>query len=76
MENEAKEKSQAAQLKEKLFINKKNGCRKVSSDDIIRADEFCEEYKNFLDHAKIEREAVIYAIEAAQNAGVRPHNDL
>lgn len=69
MENVANEKSKAASLKEKLFLNRKNGCRKVNSEDMVKADEFCEEYKNFLDHAKIEREAVVYSIEAAKNAG-------
>ena len=52
MSNE--EKSKAAQLKEQLFMNRKNGCRKVSADEIVKADEFCEEYKNFLDNAKID----------------------
>ena len=64
-----KDKSKAALLKEKLFMNRKNGCRKVSADDVKKADEFCEEYKNFLNQAKIEREAVIYALEAAKIAG-------
>ena len=69
MENVANEKSKAASLKEKLFLNRKNGCRKVNSEDMVKADEFCEEYKNFLGKAKIEREAVAYAIEAAKKAG-------
>ena len=54
------ENSKAAQVKKQLFMNRKNGCRKVSTDDIVKADEFCEEYKNFLNNAKIEREAVNY----------------
>ncbi len=69
MSEEKKEKSQAAQLKEKLFISKKNGCIKVSEEDIRKADEFCEEYKNFLNNGKTEREAVAYAVEAAKIAG-------
>ena len=72
MSNE--EKSKAAQLKEQLFMNRKNGCRKVSADEIVKADEFCEEYKNFLDNAKIEREAVSYSIEAAKNAGFEEYD--
>ena len=67
--SETTEKSVAAIKKEQLFMNRKNGCRKVSSEEIKKADEFCEEYKYFLDHAKVEREAVIYAIEAAKIAG-------
>ena len=72
MSNE--EKSKAAQLKEQLFMNRKNGCRKVSADEIVKVDEFCEEYKNFLDNAKIEREAVSYSIEAAKNAGFEEYD--
>lgn len=66
---ENKEKTQAALMKEKLFMNRKNGCRKISSEELKKADEFCEEYKNFLDHAKVEREAVSYALDAAKIAG-------
>ncbi len=66
---ENKEKTQAALMKEKLFMNRKNGCRKISSEELKKADEFCEEYKNFLDHAKVEREAVGYALDAAKIAG-------
>ena len=69
MSNKKEEKSAAAQLKEKLFLNRKNGCLKVSEEDIRKSDEFCEEYKNFLNNGKIEREAVEYAVAAAEKAG-------
>ena len=69
MLNKKEEKSEAAQLREKLFRNKKNGCVKVSTDEIKKADEYCEEYKNFLNRAKTEREAAAYAVEAAEKAG-------
>lgn len=69
MSNNKEEKSAAAKLKEKLFRNKKNGCFRVSEEDIKKSDLFCVEYKNFLDKAKIEREAVDYAIAAAEKAG-------
>ena len=73
--SEKEEKSKSAQLKEKLFLNKKNGCVRVSEEEMNRADEFCEEYKNFLNLAKTEREAVTYAIEAAQRAGFTEVSD-
>ena len=69
MSEEKKEKSASALLKEKLFASKKQGCLKVSGEELEAADSFCEEYKNFLGKAKIEREAVAYAIEAAKKAG-------
>ncbi len=69
MSENNEEKSAARQQKEKLLIQKKNGCRKVSAEIIKQADEFCEEYKNFLDHGKTEREAVAYAVETARTAG-------
>ena len=60
MSEEIKEKSAAAQLKEKLFLSKKSGCLKVTAEETEAADSFCEEYKNFLNNGKIEREAVAY----------------
>ncbi|MBR2176067.1 MAG: aminopeptidase [Clostridia bacterium] len=69
MSNKKEEKSEAAKLKEKLFVSKKNGCYKVSAEELEKADEFCKEYKNFLDNGKIEREAVAYAVAAAEKAG-------
>ncbi len=69
MSEEIKEKSASAQLKEKLFLSKKSGCLKVTAEETEAADSFCEEYKNFLNNGKIEREAVAYSIEAAKKAG-------
>lgn len=66
---ENKEKTKTELLKEKLFVKKESGAKKVSVDEIAKADEFCEDYKKFLDNAKIEREAVVYAIEQAEKRG-------
>ncbi len=63
------EKSQAKQLKEKLFMNRKNGMTKVGAEEITKADEFCVGYAEFLNKAKTEREAVKYAIQTAQANG-------
>ena len=62
-------KSKAEQLKEKLLIKKESGAKKISADELKKADAFCEEYKNFLNKAKTEREAVVYAVKAAKKAG-------
>ena len=58
-----KEKSQAEQLKEKLFMNRKSGTLKLSAEETAKADEFCEGYKMFLDNAKTERDAVKYSVK-------------
>ena len=60
------EKSQAKLLKEKLMMNKENGSKRVSAKEVAQADDFCEEYKDFLNKAKTEREAVAYAIQIAK----------
>ena len=57
------------EMKEKLFINRKNGVLKLDEGQIKKADEFCEDYKKFLNNVKTEREAVSYAIELATQAG-------
>lgn len=64
-----KEKSQATQLKEKLFIKKQIGIKKLSADEIAKADDFCKGYVEFLDNAKIEREAVETSVKIAQANG-------
>ena len=56
----SKEKSKGQQLKEQLFYEPKHAAETASDEEIKQADSFCEEYKNFLDKAKTEREAVKY----------------
>ncbi|MBP1562675.1 MAG: aminopeptidase [Oscillospiraceae bacterium] len=63
IENEAK------QLKEKLFMHKKNAYLRMSDSDIKKCDKFCEGYKRFLDEAKTEREAAGYIEREAKAAG-------
>ena len=63
------EKSQAKQLKEKLFMSKKGGMLKVSAEEVANADAFCEGYKTFLDNAKTERDAVKYSVKMAEENG-------
>lgn len=59
----------AKELKEKLFIKNENG-RQQASEEVLRAtDEFCEDYKKFLDAAKTEREAVKTSIALAKENG-------
>lgn len=63
------EKTAAEQLKEKLFLKRKNG-RLTADDEVLnKSDEYCEGYKKFLDSAKTEREAAKTAIKMAEEKG-------
>lgn len=62
-------KSETEILKAKLFLNRKNGALKITDTEIAHADEFCENYKTFLNEAKTEREAVDYSIKLAKKYG-------
>lgn len=66
MENE---KSKASQLKEKLFVRKTVGIKTISKEEIEKSDKFCKGYIEFLNHAKIEREAVQTSIKLAEKNG-------
>lgn len=63
------EKNAAELLKEKLFIDRKNGRLKSNDAVLAAAEEFSVGYKQFLNNAKTEREAIATAIEMAKNAG-------
>lgn len=67
-----KEQSYAEQLREELTYKPKHGAAAMSEEEIKRADEFCENYKEFLNTAKTEREAVIEAVKLAEIAGFVP----
>lgn len=66
------EKNVIKELKEKLFIQRKNGCSKLSAEELSACDSFCEGYKSFLDHAKTEREAVCASVEILEKNGFVP----
>lgn len=57
------------ELKEKLFLNRKNGLLKADEKTIASAQDYCEGYKAFLDKAKTEREAAATAIALAKAKG-------
>ncbi|MBR4123673.1 MAG: aminopeptidase [Clostridia bacterium] len=63
------EKSKSEILREELFLKRKNG-RLISDEEILKkADDYCVGYKQFLDLAKTEREAVKNAVDMAKKAG-------
>ncbi len=59
-------------LKEKLFYQNKNGRLACDEELLELCDKYCEGYKNFLDSAKTEREAVETAVSFAQAKGFVP----
>jgi aspartyl aminopeptidase len=65
----SEEKSITKQLKEELFMPAKTGISAVDSDEIRQADDFCEDYKKFLDNSPVEREAVQYSAKLAEENG-------
>jgi len=68
----AEEKSKAKLLKEELLMDPKNGGIVLTDKEISKAFAYCDEYKNFLNNAKTEREAVTYAMTAAEKNGFKP----
>ncbi len=69
---EKAKKSQAEELKKKLFYTKKHVSLIISDDEQKKADKYCEGYKKFLDEGKTEREASAEAVRMAEKAGFVP----
>lgn len=59
-------------LREKLLYQPKNGYDRLNADQRVEMEAFCKSYCAFMDAAKTEREAVTYAVAAAEKAGFRP----
>ncbi len=59
-------------LREKLLYQPKNGYDRLNADQRAEMEAFCKSYCAFMDAAKTEREAVTYAVAAAEKAGFRP----
>ena len=64
----------AKELKEKLFLKRKNAYVNASEEFVNEAYAFCEDYKHFLDVAKTEREATDEAIRIAREAGFEEYD--
>nr|WP_319487925.1 aminopeptidase [uncultured Caproiciproducens sp.] len=65
-------KDELKKLSEELLVNRKNGYFQMEDETIKIADDFCENYKKFLDVSKTEREVVVFALKAAEEAGFVP----
>lgn len=67
----SKELSKAEELKEKLFYTQKHAALLTGEDELKLCDAFCEDYKNFLNNAKTEREAVKFVKAKAEALGFK-----
>ena len=63
------DKTKAQILKEELMMKPRKGAADYKKEDLVEADEFCVEYKKFLDFSRTEREAVAYSVELAKQYG-------
>lgn len=64
-----KEKSAAELLQDKLLIQTENGGLFLNDDELAAAQSFCEPYKNFLNEAKTEHEAVNVTVALLKSKG-------
>ena len=62
-------KSAAKELREKLFMPRKNGFCRLSDEEAEACYSFCEDYKEFMSTAKIEREVVNYTLDLIKKNG-------
>ena len=58
--------------KNDLFYTKKNPFDTMTDEEIAISNAYCEQYKDFLDKAKTEREAVTEAVRLAEGLGFLP----
>ena len=56
-------------LREELFYGQKNGYDLIGTEERLALEDYCKGYMEYLDRARIEREAVVSAIELAEKNG-------
>ncbi len=66
------EKNELKEKKDTLFYKARNAARVRTPQQAAEADAFCGHYKSFLNEAKMEREAVAYAVREAEARGFVP----
>ena len=59
--------------KNELLYKKKNAYDVIGEEELLLANDYCEQYKSFLDCAKTEREAVAEAVKCAEASGFTPY---
>ena len=71
--DETKELTRGEQLRKALSSQKKNGYDRLLPGELEAMEAYCEDYKQFLDAGKTERECVDRTIAMAEAAGFRPY---
>lgn len=61
------------ELRQKLFYEQKNGYDLIDTAERLAVEDYCRGYMEFLDNARMEREAVRRAIELAEAQGFVPY---
>jgi aspartyl aminopeptidase len=59
-------------MRKELFYEQKNGYDLISLEERVKLEEYCRGYICFLDEARTEREAVVYAVKEAKKHGFKP----
>lgn len=59
--------------RDELFYTRKNAYDTVSEEEKKLIQDYCEDYKSYLDQSKTEREAVLTAIKLAEKAGFQEY---
>ena len=57
------------ELRSKLFYEQKNGYDLIDTEERIKVEDYCKGYMDYLDRSRMEREAVVNAIEQAEDLG-------
>ncbi len=65
--------SEQKKLREELLLNGKNGYDRISAEELTDINGYCENYKDFLNHGRTERECVETAIALAEAEGFRAY---
>lgn len=66
-------KEEETKMREALLSKTKNGYDRMSREDHLAMEKYCKEYMKFLNEARMEREAVRYAIQMAEEKGFLPY---
>ena len=59
-------------MRETLFFEPQNGYDRLNAEERMQLEDYCSGYMEFLNEARIEREAVRLAVREAEAAGFRP----
>ena len=60
-------------LREELLSGNKNGYDRISESDLVAMEQYCTDYKKYLDLGKTERECAAYTVELAEKNGFVPY---